>query len=435
MVITEFEISFEKHEKHKYPKNRKEIVSFGFESLKYELGEISLKISSIPDSKIIILLQHFRNKMELLKDNDCIEMSEMGGNKTIKPSAIKGAVECFFQELVTRYEHKNNSQINELLFLFPLAELLIQYRIDYGYKSIAERDPNYSIRFLPPKERAKALLTESINDIKNPQSLLRDALNKKNSPISNAEKTYRALDYIACRGLSKELISDLEFLNSDNVMEYYQAALGYCEIIISNLKEIMRIKSRLKEFIDSRHNNKFGADHLPQWILREIEQLHEPERGLALISIVALEQKELYDRKLYIRVCPLCKRTFLTYNHSNKYCANPNPIFSDRTCQEVGNDMGPAFSMELYPLLNSKRKSYCNWIKKQHRQHPEIFTSKNAQNIENEIKTTYESWHTKARTAVYLYENRQIEIEEAEFQINLPEIEYRSPLLYKRTHK
>jgi hypothetical protein len=429
MAITDFKISFENH---------REIVSFGIESLEYEPGGISFKIASTPDSQIMLLLQHFRNQRELLIDSSRREMSKGNENSIYKISPTIGAVNYFFGDIVTEYERKNNSRINELIFLFPLAELLMQYRSYYGYKSIAERVPNYITKYLPlpPLERTKAFIVEGINDIKNPQKLIKDLFfAKKEAPISDDEKTYRALDHIALRGFSKELIMDLLLLNHNHSKEYYEAALAYCEEVISNLEEIRRIKPLLREFIGNRYNTKFSTDSLPQWILSELGKTLDSERTLTLITLIALEQESLYKKKLYIRACPICKRTFLAHKHSKKYCSNPNPDFNGRTCQEIGNNEGPGSRMQLYPLFNSKRKSYSNWRKKQYDRHPEIFVSENALNIEKEINSNYETWYKKARGAVSLYEIRKITLEEAESLINLPEIEYRSPLLYKLTHK
>lgn len=426
MAITNFKISFE---------DNLESISFGITSKTFEVGEILFLIDSIDNEAIELFLIHFRNQRELLTDFWDNETSKKNVTDRFKILTTLGTVNCLVNDIDSQYSHLSNSKVGDLLYLFPLAQLLMRYRNYFGYKSIAERYPNYVEKYyLTHIERLKPWLLDPItNRNKSPEKLLKDVFfPARDRPKTEDEKVYRALDHIAWHFISGErLITTIQ----DNAKAYCEAAIGYSEIIISNLVEIRRIKPLIKEFVQDRTKKKSLGDILPQWILSELRQTLKPEWVLSLTTAIALEQEYLYKKRLYLRTCPICKSSFIAYRVSTKYCSNPNPEYNGRTCQEIGKNEGPESKMKLYPLFNTKRKIYCNWRKKQYDRYTAIFNSEKAQNIEEELNQNYKGWHSKAHRALYQYELGKIQLKEAETIINLPEIEYRSPLLYKLTHK
>ena len=426
MSITEFKLIFEE---------RFGTISFGEESFEFEVGDLSLLLISTSDHLITHILQCFRNQREILIETFDIETKNDTQLEQRSVNHTKNKIFSYFIECVnTEYKKIDNSRIGDLFFHFPLAEILMGYRIHYGYKSIAERRPSYiTYKNLSTKEFVKSIYIDCSNELKNnPQEIFKDVLGlNKKPPTTYNELVYRATDYIALSLFKKK--SKLTLLENQDI--FLDAAIGYCDSIINNLLKIRQINPQLREFIDNRKDIDFKTDDLPTWLMLELNTAKNPDIPLSLTAVITLEQEYLFKQKKYIRVCPICNRLFIAHVRTSKYCSEPNLKYNGRICQEIGKNEGPASKMKLHPFFNNKRKSYCNWKKKQYDKHLDIFKSSQASTIKSQLDFNYKEWTKNALSAVYKYENNNINLEEAEALINLPEVEFRSPLLYKLLHK
>lgn len=427
MALTNFGINFN---------STIETVSFGTFTKMFELGEISFLIDFFKESEIQLLLIHFRNQKNLLKDFSDKEMSKVDVSKRFQVSTTFRIVNSFISDLDCKYKHYNDSRVGDLLFLFPLAELLMKYRNHYGYKSSIERYSEYHMNYtLKLCDRIKASLSEYIDSIKkNPKRLIKDMfITTSDGPITYDEKVYRALDHIGWHFYSGE---QFLMISQDSTVAYCQAVIDYCDSIINNLEGIRCKKPLLNDFLKDRAKSESLNNDLPPWISDELKRTLKPEWVLSLISAIAQEQEYLYKRKFYTRVCPVCNSSFIAKKNSAECCSYLDPKNNGKSCQEIAAERDSfEKNKKLFPLLDKNRKTYRNWLKRQYKQYPNIFASKNGSFIERELEHIYANWYREARSALDSYENGKIELEEAELQINLPEIEYRSPLLYKLTHK
>lgn len=426
MGITDFEISF---------KENREIISLGHEKFEFEVGDLSFLLISSPDYLITHLLQFFRNQKEIIAET--LQAENINGNLAEELKFIKAkdnTIYSFVEFLAIEYNQVGNSKIGKFFFLFSFAEILMGYRNHYGYESMSERYPSYRPDIaISPLERAKLSFIEGINEVKNkPKETIQNVLfpTKKNS-ITYNERVYRATEYIMWVIFYGEFLS----IEQKDIDIFLDAITGYCDNMINNLIKIRYLKPQLKAFINSLNNKELKVDSMPQWLLLELNQRRNPDIPLSLTAAISLEQEHLYNRKKNTRVCVICKRLFVAHSKTSKYCSEPNPEYGDKTCQEIGRNQGYESKMKLYPYFDSKRKVYCNWMKKQHKIRPDIFESVSASAIEKQLKLNYEEWVKQARKALHNYELNKIMQEEAEAIIDLPDIEFRSQLLYIKSHK
>lgn len=388
----------------------KETLSFGDRAITLSIGDISLKLLLVPDYALQHSFQQFNKCMDTLS-------SAYSGNETRMLIRIKNKMKAY-QLLVDTFTDEWSSFdqgiISDLLFVHPMAYLLNSYRIQYGY---APYSKEYGWQSKEEYERS-TLLQKAIKKIA-PQK------------CTNSEIAYHSLSFI-CGSLSCGYYSRSAEEDMDND---YSAAIEYIDLVMNTITDVQELKPKLAYFFNSRHNQIPNIDDCPDWMKTELTRRNTPYNLFTVPGLVAEEQLYLINKNQYIKICGICKKTFYSSYKSAKYCKTANPFYGNKTCQEIGQIQTPKSGYKLNPEYQNQLKKLSNWRRSQEEKHPEIFTTDVGNIILEEFNQCKHEWNSRANQALIDFENGTIDRETALDIFKCPDIEDRSPTLYRLLHK
>lgn len=408
----------------------KEYLDLGNEIYEVRKGQLGFAVMDIPDNVISHLLQVLHHEHDKLSEHFHDSDNPQNIGQIFKDTKDKiNTIADFLKSIDSEWEALNNHDNlwGTIIFYFPIIRMQMFYRLYYGYKTYSETKPSYiDLYRTAPLKALGEDLSASFKKFK-------DAPIKTTIEHFKSEEkaTYNEEMYAAVVSLNNYFWGNgLSMPSNDKPLELlYDAIINYYNEILSALNEISKLKTTLKTFYKTRENSfPKSFEEYPDWIQEALTNLSKGCDAMTITQAIAKEQQCLAYSKSFIKTCALCGNRFIAEKNNTRYCNNPNNQYGGKTCRQISSRELSSLKSDIYKYYDTKRKTYNNWIHNN-------TDDKTPDAIVKELKSNYIKWNAKAQSVVCDYENHNISKSEALSMISLPNIEERSPQLYRFKHK
>lgn len=116
----------------------------------------------------------------------------------------------------------------------------------------------------------------------------------------------------------------------------YKGSVIHSMEILRTVADIMKIQNTLPEFLKRREKELCLKPQRDRWLELAFGQTLQNKRVIFFQGIVAMEQYELLDKKLYYKKCKLCGKPFITTKSNSNYCKRKNEQYDGKLCYRIG---------------------------------------------------------------------------------------------------
>ena len=210
----------------------------------------------------------------------------------------------------------------------------------------------------------------------------------------------------------KNIAHDAYWLNKD-LIGYFNGTEKTKETI---LKKIYNIGHQIS--IVSRYNNG-------ELYKKKAEKKYSRVYAVpGLYELITLEFELLFERGYQYKKCALCGRDFLSRKSDSVFCKNPNAMYDNKACSEVGSDLRYREKRKDDPIrcgFDAYDARYRQWVSANHKYKDS--------HIQGDIATRYQNWRDRAKQIITAYDNGEISCEEGLKMMTPPDPKDRSPVL------
>lgn len=364
------------------------------------LGELTYRLCRIPTS----LLDHVIDCASSLQQNSTASKSSIVVG-TFNPYKTKKALKGLANEI---YACSNDGFYVAILLDFPLSMYLTCSSFS-GYK-LNTKDSIY--RALRRKNR---IFGEVIDNLKKKYGFIDP------DTIIDEKAFYTELwSYF----LQDEQYDEVSYYDGKII----DGCITHLERICQNAKALRELQPKLSALEQRRFSERLNINNLPEWLLPGINDVREGSSFVSILGCILLEQLIISESNLFIKQCALCGKVFTTSDIKARYCSNPNPAYSLRSCKAVMRSKNSKKSLALFPQYNQARKSYSKWKKENiDAIKGSVPNDALAKQMIEEIESIYRKWSSKAEKALYDHNSGFLNEQQALKAIEMPSIENRGP--------
>lgn len=397
-------------------------IHLGEDSIDLYPGDLTLTIAVFPDH----ILNNIKNTMitsldeiiarPVLSPSDSQYYKNLQINKTI----ISSFYNRIDTEIDTLYKYFNKNIIYPLIvFVFPMAQLLVEYSDHYKFQFQEDKTPPHGSRtFL---QTFFNYLSEQFISFLDP----------KHSQASPNELAFR----------NAEKLADQLFHAPDHTYfpkttyendGYCLAIEKYINKVIDGCNEISKLRQFASRLISTGSTLDDICDEFP-WLNKKLS-IMDMSHSIPSIEDMVISEIEVLGRKnCYIRKCASCGRFFFSNDATAKYCNFPILALGCMTCEEIHSD----WDAKVNEQYENNKKNYATWIRRNTEQSDKFqkLDESLKKKIIIEINTIYGNWFQHANKVKDDYFLGKIDGKTAIEMLKIPKSkEERSPTLYKRFH-